>query len=191
MKTMRLSLSSNRRGFTLIELLVVIAIIAILAGLLLPALSVAKQRAKVKLAKVDMSNLAAAIRQYEGSYERYPASRDAEQAAANAAGTGDFTFGTSGIPEQPELLVISSPVYGANNSEVMFILLNHLDLADTPNNLKGRNPKKTVFFDGKLVDGVSAGINKDTRIIRDPWGNPYIITVDMDDDRNGNSTAPS
>ncbi len=59
-------------GFTLIELLVVIAIIAILAGLLFPAVQGAFKRAKTTQAINDISAIKTALQEYNTQYTKYP-----------------------------------------------------------------------------------------------------------------------
>ena len=169
-------------AFTLVELLVVIAIIGILAALLLPALSAAKKAAQVKRAKTEIAQLANAITRYDSTYSRYP--------TAQIAGSNDFTYGGSSwtlIKNAPTPL---PPIGGwnSNNDEVIAILMDiekyPLNNNPTVNLGHVKNTQQIKFLNATMVgDTNSPGVGQDL-VYRDPWGNPYIISMDLNYNEN-------
>jgi len=65
----------NNAGFTIIELLVVIGIIAILSGLLLPALGGARESARVTRVHSDLRQITVALQLYQHQYNVFPPAR--------------------------------------------------------------------------------------------------------------------
>ena len=58
----------NSRAFTIIELLVVVSIIALLIGILLPAVSKARDQAKLSTSQTNLRNLAIAHANYAAEW---------------------------------------------------------------------------------------------------------------------------
>ena len=73
-----------RSGFTLIEMLVVIAIIGVLVGLLLPAISAARESARRSKCLSNQRNLALGILGYVNDFGVFPPSGDVRRGRPHA-----------------------------------------------------------------------------------------------------------
>ena len=62
----------KKKNFTLVELLTVIAVIAVLAGMIIPAVNGAIKKGELTKAKAEATTLANAIKQYESTYGVLP-----------------------------------------------------------------------------------------------------------------------
>ncbi len=165
LKTQNSKLNTSLRAFTLLELLIVISVIAILMGLLFPAIGGVKKATKINRAKMDITQIAGGLRSYYNEYGTWPAINNSTP--------------------------VTDKNLTADQLKNLYLTLSGNDfyLDGTP----GSNPRRIVFteFKSDILKPVSttltAGVYPPlltgaTTNLVDPWGASYMIAFDADAD---------
>ena len=171
MKTMPPLRCSRPRAFTLIELLVVISIIAILMGLLFPALAAVREQMRKTQARNDLMAVVNAVKHYQAEYGKLPPITPATAEAS----PGDILVGD---PDAKAKI---------DNSALMDTLR---DLDRGLNAHHVLNPRRIVFLEGSVARDTTAPragfdenpASKKRGCFFDPWGKQYCAILDTNYD---------
>jgi prepilin-type N-terminal cleavage/methylation domain-containing protein len=140
----------RRTGFTLVELLVVIAIIAILIGLLLPAVQKVREAAFRTSCQNNLKQLGLALHNYHDSYQRFP---PASQVPWGRVGGDDCHMEYHGA-FGPNWAVLILPFIEQNN---LYTQANVLSFPGVPYVQNGNEPAG-VNLSWRVVVGTSVKI---------------------------------
>lgn len=160
------------KGFTLVEILVVVSIIGILAAILVPVVARSKTKAKIAMAKVQMNDLAVAIKSYKSDYQRYPLPSFTRQSRLGMNAGKDASF--AGPPLVEVLVFYSGSPYFKQSGFVQDLSTDRTKLLLSR---EGGIPNATFDVPVKHVEGpVYLGANEQTKIVSILW--------DRNNDRN-------
>jgi len=207
-----------RRGFTLVELLVVIGIIALLVGLLLPALAAVREKGKITQTKSLMKNLGDAVDSFVLTHNRQPGALSARQHASDSnnylemSGTenallelmggltphGADTFNIAGIDVWRDDIGLGPVISGAKydsyfkpNTRDLYYVKGQIGQDDVDNNL----PQDGQVALPDLLDAFGAPIilwpnsGSKAKGLRDISGRPAVVAFNVQSG-NTNQAAP-
>lgn len=162
----------QKQTFTLVELLVVIGIIAILAGLVIPAVIRAQMQGRITQAKSDMATILLALKGVESTYNKMVNGNSFSSYSANAYPSGGTECIRLGGDDDSDTAAENQ----AYDSFIAELTVPQMLTASALN----INKRRIKFLDPNPKFNPNLAYNHADNLPylwRDPWGKRYIIII--------------